>query len=152
MPVVRAENLRNVSAEIFCVKQFWGKNYKKCQYWAITFFSYRKEMRVFKAFQNIRKTSNFCCKLAKCNPSFPKGSKIIVFSKSETHKHGSVLSFVYILFYIEKSGTFQWKSVHFWCKQEIILSRVCEFQLEKENWFKNDNQKVVRVEEQITCW
>ena len=38
----------------------------------------------------------------------------IVFSDSEAHWHGSVLSFVYILFYIEKSGAFQWKSVHFW--------------------------------------
>ena len=46
MRVVRAENLRNVSSEIFCVKEFWGKNYKKCQYWAMTFFAYRKEMSV----------------------------------------------------------------------------------------------------------
>ena len=58
----------------------------------------------------------------------------IVFSKSETHKHGSVLSFVYILFYIEKSSTFQYKSVHFWCKEEIILSRVCLFQILKKQW------------------
>ena len=53
MRVVRAENLRNVSTEIFCVKEFWGKNYKKCQYWVMTFFAYRKEMSVMCVFQHL---------------------------------------------------------------------------------------------------
>ena len=48
MRVLRTENLRNASTEIFCVKEFWGKKYKKCQYWAVTFFAYRKEMRVYR--------------------------------------------------------------------------------------------------------
>ena len=46
MRVVRAKKLRNVSTENSKIKKFWGKNYKKCQYWAMTFYSYRKEMRV----------------------------------------------------------------------------------------------------------
>ena len=46
MRVLRTENLRNVSTEILRVKEFWGENYKECQYWAMTFFAYRKELRV----------------------------------------------------------------------------------------------------------
>ena len=53
MWVVRAENLRNVSSEMFCVKEFWGKNDKKCQYWAMTFFAYMEEMRVSRDKQKI---------------------------------------------------------------------------------------------------
>ena len=45
---MRAENLSKVSSETSWVKQFWGKNCKQCQHWAMTSIAYRKEMRVHK--------------------------------------------------------------------------------------------------------
>ena len=51
MQLVRAENLSNVSSENSWDKQFWGKNYKQCQHWAMTSIAYRKEMRVVKFVQ-----------------------------------------------------------------------------------------------------
>ena len=45
MGLVRTKKLRNVSTDDSKIKKFWGKNCKKCQHWALTFF-YRKKMRV----------------------------------------------------------------------------------------------------------
>ena len=72
----------------------------------------------------------------------------IVFSKSETHKHGSVLSLVYIrsgLIFIEKCQIFQCKTK---CKQKIKLSCVCDFHLLKFQWLPLISPQPIMVERQ----